>query len=112
MMKTAAGRALGEHFEPLAVSPKQACLLLSVGNTRLYQLIGSGELETYKEGRSTKVTMRSIRARHERQLAAHGATELAQPRRRGRPRRVPLQPADRGNVMTAAANGNEARHDV
>jgi hypothetical protein len=38
--------------------------LLNVGNTRLYQLIGDGELKTYKEGRATRITMRSIRARH------------------------------------------------
>ena len=79
----------GRSIEPLGVSPRQACVLLNVGNTRLYQLIGDAELETYKEGRATRITVRSIRARHERQLAvAHGTdltTEAAQPRRRGRP---------------------------
>jgi len=51
MMKTVAESAVGEHLEPLVVSPRQACKLLSVGNTRLYQLIAAGELETYRDGR-------------------------------------------------------------
>jgi excisionase family DNA binding protein len=51
------------HLEPLAVSPRQACALLGIGNTRLYQLIGAGELETYNEGRARRITMHSIRAR-------------------------------------------------
>jgi hypothetical protein len=82
------GRASGD-LEPLGVSPRQAGHLLNIGQTRVWVLIGSGELESYKEGRSRKITMRSIRARHERQLAAaHGATEIAQPRPRGRPRKL------------------------
>ena len=48
-------------LEPLAVSPRQTGQLLNIGQTRVWQLIKGGELETYKEGRSTKVTMRSIR---------------------------------------------------
>jgi excisionase family DNA binding protein len=76
-------------LEPLAVSPRQACQLLNIGQTSVWALIRTGELETYREGRARKITLRSIRARHERQLAAaHGATEIAQPRRRGRPRKT------------------------
>jgi hypothetical protein len=80
------GRA---DLEPLGVSPRETARLLNIGQTRVWALIGSGELESYKEGRSRKVTMRSIRARHERQLAVAPGTDLtteaAQPRRRGRP---------------------------
>jgi hypothetical protein len=47
--------------------------LLDLGMTRLYELIKSGELESYKEGTSRKITMRSIRARPERLLAAKTA---------------------------------------
>jgi hypothetical protein len=75
-------------LEPLAVSPRQTGQLLNIGLTRVWQLIGSGELETYWEGTSRKVTMRSIRTRHERQLAAARGTEaIPQPRRR-RPRKT------------------------
>jgi excisionase family DNA binding protein len=51
------------QFEPLAVSPRQACLLLGVGITRLYELIGNGELESYQDGRARRITMQSIRRR-------------------------------------------------
>jgi hypothetical protein len=41
------GRRPGDRdrlIEPLAVPPRQACLLLGIGNTRLYELIHDGEL--------------------------------------------------------------------
>jgi hypothetical protein len=73
----------------LGISPRQAGQLLNIGQTRVWALIGSGELESYKEGRSRKITTQSIRARHERQLAAaHGAEAAPKPRRRGRPRKT------------------------
>jgi excisionase family DNA binding protein len=88
------GRAVSDHLEPLAVSPRHACLLLGVGNTRLYQLIGNGELDTYREGRARRITMESIKRRVARLLAATGATgteiEAVPPRRRGRRRKLPL----------------------
>src|SRR6516162_3530059 len=80
------------QLEPLAVSPRQACLLLGVGNTRLYQLIGNGELQSYREGRARRITLESIRGRVARKLAderAIGAgAKLAAPRRRGPPRKL------------------------
>jgi hypothetical protein len=78
----------GNEIEPLAVSPRQACLLLGIGNTRLYQLIGKSELIAYKEGRARRVTMASIRARVWALADAAGTNgEAPQPRRRGRPRK-------------------------
>jgi putative DNA primase/helicase len=85
------------QFEPLAVSPRQACLLLGIGNTRLYQLIGNGELETYRDGRARRITLESIRRRVARLLAAAGATgdiEGPSPRRRGRSRGPKKKRAD------------------
>ena len=70
------GRAIADNLDPLAVSPRKARILLSVGNTRLYQLIGNGELESYLEGRSRRVTMESIRRRVAKLLA-----DAAAPRR-------------------------------
>ena len=88
------GRASGDDLKPLAVSPREACRLLNVGNTYLYKLLNNGELESYWEGKSRKITTQSIRARHERQLAAaHGAEAVEQPRRRGRPRKLPANEA-------------------
>jgi excisionase family DNA binding protein len=58
------------NSDPLAVRPRDACRLLSVGNTRLYQLIGSGELETYLDGRARRITMASIKQYIARRLTA------------------------------------------
>jgi excisionase family DNA binding protein len=80
------GRASTTGLEPLAVSPRQACLLLGIGNTRLYLLIANGELVSYREGRARRITMQSIRARVARLAAAvaNGGAPATQ-RRRGRP---------------------------
>jgi hypothetical protein len=85
------GRADDRDLEPLVVTPRQARILLGVGNTRLYQLIGNGDLESYLDGRVRRITMHSIRRRVARLLAGTGATEATpqpQPRRRGRPHKV------------------------
>ena len=76
----------GADLEPLAVPPRQACRLLSIGNTRLYQLLDAGELVAYHEGRGRRITMQSIRARMARLAAAGAASDApTPPRRRGRP---------------------------
>ena len=78
------GRA--DNLEPLAASPREACVLLNVGVTRLYQLLRDGELESYLDGRARRITMASIRRRVTRLLASTSATGTAtedtlQPRR-------------------------------
>jgi excisionase family DNA binding protein len=55
---------------PLAVPPQEASRLLSVGMSRLYKLMRTGELESYRDGRSRRITMDSIKKRMARQLAA------------------------------------------
>ena len=52
---------------PLAVKPKLACHLLSVGTTRLYEILP--ELVSYRDGRSRLITMDSIRAYVARRVA-------------------------------------------
>jgi excisionase family DNA binding protein len=54
--------------EPLVVRPKKAAWLLSVGETRLYEMIAKGELESFRDGGARKITTRSIRDWIERQL--------------------------------------------
>jgi hypothetical protein len=54
--------------EKLVVSPAEAKHMLDVGNTRLYELLKS-DLESYKEGKTRKITVRSIHALIERRLA-------------------------------------------
>ena len=54
----------------LVVSPRVARRLLDTGNTRLYELLAAGELDSYREGRSRKITMESIRRLVRRRLAS------------------------------------------
>jgi excisionase family DNA binding protein len=83
----AAGHSGANEIEPLAVSPRQACRLLGIGNTRLYQLIGKGDLVSYREGRARRITMVSIRARVAHLAGSDNTSAVPQPRRRGRPRK-------------------------
>jgi excisionase family DNA binding protein len=54
--------------EPLVARPDTAARLLQCGRTELYKMINNGELESYLDGSSRKITMRSIHARIERKL--------------------------------------------
>ena len=55
--------------ERLVVSPARAKAMLDCGTTRLYQLLAAGELESFRDGKSRKITVSSIRARVARKLA-------------------------------------------
>jgi hypothetical protein len=55
--------------ERLVVSPRRAQFLLETGHTRLYELLAAGELDSYQDGRSRKITMESIHRLIERRLA-------------------------------------------
>jgi hypothetical protein len=57
------------ELQPLAVGPKQACILANIGMTRLYQLLTAGELDSYWEGRHRKITLESLHRRQQRLLA-------------------------------------------
>ncbi len=63
-------RAEVNNLDPLVVSPKVAWKMLACSNTRGYELLAAGELESYKEGRSRKITVASIRALVARRLAS------------------------------------------
>jgi excisionase family DNA binding protein len=54
--------------EALVVSPRRARHMLDCGNTRLYELIAARELESFKDGRSRKITVASIKAYIARRL--------------------------------------------
>jgi hypothetical protein len=51
------------------VSPRQAGVIDNIGQTRVFDLIKSGEYESYLDGGSRKITLRSVIARRERLLA-------------------------------------------
>jgi excisionase family DNA binding protein len=74
---------------PLPVKPKIAWKMLGCSNTRGYELIAAGELDSFRDGRSRKITVESIRQYVARRLAP--TVSLAKdtlPRRRGRPRKT------------------------
>jgi hypothetical protein len=56
--------------EPLVVSPRRARLMLDCGNTRLYELIAARELESFKDGKSRKIVVASIKAYVARKIEA------------------------------------------
>ena len=57
----------------LVASPNQTMTYLGIGRAKLYELINDGELESYTEGASRKITWQSIHARVRRRLAAEAA---------------------------------------
>ena len=75
--------------ELLVVKPKLAWKMLACSNTRGYELLAAGELDSYLDGRSRKITVASIHRYIARGLAS---TEVVcsepQPRRRGRVRKT------------------------
>ena len=56
--------------QPLAVKPKAARQMLACGNTHVYDLINRGELESFADGGSRKITVASIKAYIARRVAA------------------------------------------
>ena len=46
----------------LAFSRKEACETLSIGNTKLHELLNSHKLKAFKIGRKTLITGDSLRA--------------------------------------------------
>jgi hypothetical protein len=87
-------RATQNVPERLLVRPRTAWRMLGCGNTRGYELINSGELVSFLDGRSRKVTVESIHQYIARKVAAANtigaANEASAPsRRRGRPRKYP-----------------------
>ena len=68
--KNLSARNSEAECKPLVVNPKAAQKMLACGRTRLYELLAAGELETFKDGRSRKITISSIKAFVARRLAA------------------------------------------
>ena len=62
--------------------------MLRCGNTRLYELLAAHELQSFRDGRSRKITVELIHRYIEQQLAARATDKDQQCRRRGRPRKA------------------------
>lgn len=61
----------------LAVAPKKACRMLDCSMTRLYELLNSKEIKSYRDGKSRRILVESLRSYVSRQCAA----EHTKPRR-------------------------------
>ena len=48
-----------QAVEPLCVRINDAARMIGIGRTKLYELISSGELETVKIGKATRITTAS-----------------------------------------------------
>jgi hypothetical protein len=68
----------------LIVKPRTAWKMLSCSNTRGYELLNSGELVSFKDGKSRKITVASIKDYITRRTTT--PSELPR-RKRGRPRK-------------------------
>ena len=55
-----------QSVELICVRVNDAARMIGVGRTKLYELISSGELETVKIGKATRITTASLRAMIER----------------------------------------------
>ncbi len=51
----------GPEVEPLVVRVRDACRLLSCSQTRIYELMASGEIEAFRDGGSRRVLMSSVK---------------------------------------------------
>jgi excisionase family DNA binding protein len=71
-----------DHHPPVAVTISQACRLLSVGRTHLYELLKAHEIDSYHEGRARRVPYESIIAYATRRVRAEGRPVLAAPQAR------------------------------
>jgi len=56
-----------QPVEPICVRINDAARMIGIGRTKLYELISSGELETVKIGKATRVTTASLRGLVDRQ---------------------------------------------
>jgi hypothetical protein len=60
-------------IEVLVVRPKQACAMLSIGMTRLFELLNQKELESFREGGGRWITTQSLRNYVARQVERSAA---------------------------------------
>jgi len=73
---------------PLAVRPSEAALMLSMGIARMYKLLRTGALVSYRDGRSRRVLVSSIHEYVARHVAADTAWRQIHPRPQERRRRA------------------------
>jgi hypothetical protein len=73
MSREERGGAFNGSVEPLVVKPAVAWRMLSCSNTRGYELLAAGKLRSFKDGKSRKIIVASIRAYIDELVAAQEA---------------------------------------
>jgi hypothetical protein len=63
------------NIAPLVTSPKVARVLIDCSMTRLYELLNSGEISSYRDGKSRKIIVSSLKDLIERRLREEAAKE-------------------------------------
>lgn len=73
-------------MEPLLVGIRDACRLLGIGKTKIFQMLAEETLQRKKIGRKTLVTLESIRviAGATKALPDHGTKAASQDQANGR----------------------------
>jgi excisionase family DNA binding protein len=67
-MQSICSTGLGDD-DLLLVKPKRACQMLNCGITHLYELLAAREIQSFKDGKSRKIVVQSMRDYIARQLA-------------------------------------------
>jgi hypothetical protein len=93
------------ELEALVVKPRVAWALLQCSNTKGYQLIAAGELESFKDGHSRKITVKSIREYIARRLAPakESNVEPPPPRKARADDPPPSHPRRRASMSAASS---------
>jgi hypothetical protein len=73
-----------EAPSPIAVSPKQAGMMLNYGQTSIFKLMKSGELKSFVDGNARRILVASIHDYIARKIEADGVVN----RGPGRPRKA------------------------
>ena len=69
MSQLSTGLSRHEKQSAISVPPLEAARMLSICQSRVYGLMRNGELESYQDGRSRRITVESIYAYRARRLA-------------------------------------------
>jgi excisionase family DNA binding protein len=76
----------GAGVVPLLLTIPQAALVLAVGRTTVYELIGAGDLEAVHIGRSVRVPVDALRSFVDRRRLSHPSATVAAALRASSPR--------------------------
>jgi excisionase family DNA binding protein len=78
-LHTGSGNHAQGEIEPLVVKPREAWRLLGCSNTHGYELLNAGELESFRDGRSRKIVVKSIHDYIARRLASAATQNASNP---------------------------------